>query len=102
MTPTSGLVGRRTGARCADPRRLRQAGLIRQLPHTNHHVLTDDGIRVAVFYTKIYNRLLVPLTGADQPHLRAALKTITACVDDYAARARIPRASQNLTQTSRT
>jgi hypothetical protein len=27
------------------------------------------------------------------PQLRAALKTITACVDDYATRARLPRPS---------
>jgi hypothetical protein len=27
--------------------------------------LTSDGIRIAVFYTKIYNRLLVPLTAAN-------------------------------------
>jgi predicted MarR family transcription regulator len=80
-----------------DLRRLRLAGLIRRIEHTNHYVLTEDGIRIAVFYTKIYNRLLVPLTAADQPQappqLRAALKTITACVDDYAARARLARAS---------
>jgi predicted MarR family transcription regulator len=80
-----------------DLRRLRLAGLIRRIEHTNHYVLTEDGIRIAVFYTKVYNRLLVPLTAADQPQappqLRAALKTITACVDDYAARARLPRAS---------
>jgi hypothetical protein len=25
------------------------------------------GIRIAISYTKIYNRLLVPLTAADQP-----------------------------------
>lgn len=28
--------------------------------------LTADGIRIAVFYTKLYNRLLL-LTAADQP-----------------------------------
>jgi hypothetical protein len=60
-------------------------------------VRTDDGIRIAVFHTKVYNRLLVPLTAADQPqaspHLRAALNSIIACVDDNAARARLPRAS---------
>ena len=58
-------------------------------------MLTADGIRIAVFYTKVYNRLLVPLTAADQPQappqLQAALKTITACVDDYAAQARLRR-----------
>jgi len=41
-------------------------GLIRRLPHTNRYTLTEDGIRIAVFYTKIYNRLLVPLTAANQ------------------------------------
>jgi len=30
-------------------------------------MLTADGIGIAIFYTKIYNRLLVPLTAADQP-----------------------------------
>ena len=78
-------------------RRLRLNGLIRRLPHTNRYVLTADGLRIAVFYTKIYNRLLVPLTAANQPQappeLRAALATITRHVDDYANRARMPHAA---------
>ena len=41
-----------------DLRRLRLNGLIRRLPHTNRYVLTADGIRIAVFYTEVYNRLL--------------------------------------------
>ena len=77
--------------------RLRLGGLIRRLPHTNRYALTDDGIRIAVFYTKIYSRLLVPLTAANQPQapaeLRAALAAITRHVDDYANRARLPRAA---------
>jgi hypothetical protein len=80
-----------------DLRRLRLAGLIRRLPRSNRYVLTADGIRIAVFYTKVYNRLLVPLTATDQPQapadLRAALAAITRHVDDYAARARLPRAA---------
>lgn len=80
-----------------DLRRLRLAGLIRRLPRSNRYTLTADGIRIAVFYTKIYNRLLVPLTAADQPQappeLRAALTTITRHVDDYATRARLPQAA---------
>ena len=50
-----------------DLRRLRLAGLIRRLPRSNRYVLTADGIRIAVFYTKVYNRLLLTLTAADQP-----------------------------------
>jgi hypothetical protein len=44
----------------------RQAGDLRRLPHSNRYILTADGIRIAIFHTKNYNRLLVPLT-ADQP-----------------------------------
>jgi hypothetical protein len=36
-------------------RRLRTTGLIRRIEHTNRHVLTPDGIRVAVFYTKLHD-----------------------------------------------
>jgi hypothetical protein len=54
-------------------------------------------VRIAVFYTKADNRLLVPLTAANQPQappdLRAALTVITRHVDDYANRARLPRAA---------
>jgi hypothetical protein len=86
-----------TGQMTYDLRRLRLNGLIRRLPHTNRYVLTEDGIRIAIFYTKIYNRLLVPLAAADQPQappdLRRALKAISRHVDDYAARARLPRAA---------
>jgi hypothetical protein len=60
-------------------------------------VLTVDGIAIAVFYTKTYNRLLVPLTAASKPQappeLRAAFAAITRPVDDYATRARLPRAA---------
>jgi predicted MarR family transcription regulator len=80
-----------------DLRRFRLGGLIRRLPHTNRYTLTGNGIRIAVFYTKVYNRLLVPLTAASQPQappeLRAALAAITRHAADYAARARLPRAA---------
>jgi hypothetical protein len=79
------------------PCRLRLNRLIRRLPHTSRYVLTADGARIAVFYTKVYNRLLLPLTADDQaqapPELRAALAAITRHVDDYANRARLPRAA---------
>lgn len=46
---------------------------------------------------KADDRLLIPLTAADQaqapPELRAALAAITGHVDDYATRARLPRAA---------
>ena len=49
-----------------------------RIEHTNRYVLTPDGIKFAVFYTKLHNRLLRPLMAADQPQappeLRHALR----------------------------
>ena len=76
-----------------DLRRLRLHGLIQRLPHSNTYVLTPEGIRVAVFYTKLQNRLLRPLLDADKPPapipVRRALATLEHAVDDYAHGARL-------------
>jgi hypothetical protein len=80
-----------------DLRRLRLTGLIRRIEHTNRYVLTPDGIKMAVFYTKLHNRLLRPLLAADQPQappgLRQALRAIDQHVDDYITRARLRKAA---------
>jgi len=47
--------------------RLRLNGMIRRIEHTNRYVLTSDGIRAAIFYTKLYNRPLRPLLAANEP-----------------------------------
>jgi hypothetical protein len=49
-----------------DLRRLRLTGLIRRISHTHRYVLTPDGVKVGIFYTKLHNRLLRPLLAADQ------------------------------------
>lgn len=76
-----------------DLRRLRLKGLIERLPHRNRYVLTPDGIRVALFYTKLHERLLRPLLAADlppaPPQLRQALRVIEGSVNDYLVNARI-------------
>jgi hypothetical protein len=76
-----------------DLRRLRLKGLIRRLEHQHRYMLTPDGIRVAVFYTKLHDRLLRPLLAADlppaPPELRHALRVVDQTVDDYVAGARI-------------
>jgi len=76
-----------------DLRRLRLAGLIRRIEHANRYVLTPDGVKMAVFYTKLCNRLLRPLLAAGQPQappaLRQALHAIDQHVDDYISRARL-------------
>jgi hypothetical protein len=80
-----------------DLRRLRLNGLIRRIEHTNTYVLTPDGQRLAIFYTKLYDRLLRPLAAADQPQappeLRRALTVIDRHVEDYIARARLKPAA---------
>jgi hypothetical protein len=80
-----------------DLRRLRLAGLIRRIERTNRYVLTPDGIKVTVFYTKLHNRLLRPLMAADQPQappeLRAALRAIDQHIGTYITRARLSPAA---------
>ena len=71
--------------------RLRRKGLIRRLEHSHTYFLTPDGIRVALFYTKLHNRLLRPLLAADQPpaplELRHALHIVERHVATYTAQA---------------
>jgi len=79
-----------------DPRRLRLKGLIQRLPHSNTYTLTSDGLRFAIFYTKVHNRVLGPLMASDQPPapppLRQALRTIDQHITEYTTRARLPAA----------
>jgi len=60
--------------------RLRLNGIIERLPGTNSYVLTPEGQRVAIFYTRLQDQLLRPLLAADRPpappELRDALRTI--------------------------
>jgi hypothetical protein len=80
-----------------DLRRLRLHGLIQRLPRSNTYVLTPDGIRVAVFYTKLQNRLLRPLLEADKPpaptDIRRALATLERAVNNYVHTARLAPAA---------
>jgi hypothetical protein len=80
-----------------DLARLRLKGLIARRPGTNTYDLTADGQRVAIFYTKIHDRLLRPLIAADQPpappELRAALRTIDRHVQGYTDQARVGKAA---------
>jgi len=80
-----------------DLRRLRLHGLIRRLPRTNTYVLTSEGIRVAIFYTKVKNRVLGPLLEADKPpaklEIRRALITLDQAINDYTSAARLAPAT---------
>ena len=80
-----------------DLARLRHNGLITRRPHSNTYHLTSDGLRFAIFYTKVHSRVLAPLFTADQPQappqLRNALRTIDHHLADYVAHARLPSAA---------
>jgi len=95
----AGLLGRDYGTNqmSYDLRRLRLHGLIERIPHTNTYALTPDGIRIAVFFTKLDQRLLHPLLAADRPpgplEVRRALATIDKAVADYITNARVGSAA---------
>jgi len=76
-----------------DLRRLRMKGVIARLPGTNTYALTPDGMRIAVFYTKLHDRLLRPLTAANNPPaplpLRQAMRTIDTHFEDYIGQSRL-------------
>jgi len=80
-----------------DLRRLRLHGLIERIPSTHTYALTPDGIRVAIFYTKLHHRLLGPLLAADRPpappEVRAALATIDHAIGGYITSARLGKAA---------
>jgi hypothetical protein len=80
-----------------DLARLRRNGLITRRPHSNTYDMTADGLRFAIFYTKVCNRVLAPLFTAGQPQappeLRDALRTIDHHIADLTAHARLPPAA---------
>jgi len=77
--------------------RLRLNGLIERIEGTNTYLLTADGQRVAIFYTKIHDRLLHPLLAANAPpaptELREALRTIDRHVHAYITDAHLGNAA---------
>ena len=85
-------------------RRLRLHDLIERIPNSFHYRVTDFGLRVALFFTRTYNRLLRPGLPAALPALRPvstplhrAFNTLTAHID-HVIKAAYP-APQNLTHS---
>jgi hypothetical protein len=80
-----------------DLARLRRNQLIIRRPHANTYDLTPDGLKFAIFYTKVHDRVLAPLFATSQPQtpppLRAALHTIEHHIDNRLAVARLPNAA---------
>jgi len=78
-----------------DLRRLRLHGLIERIPGTHRYTVTDRGFRLAVFLTRVHNRLLRPglsdiLTTTDiDSALQRALHHIDAVIDNAASKHRL-------------
>jgi DNA-binding transcriptional ArsR family regulator len=66
-------------------RRLRLHGLIERIPQSFRYDVTDFGLRVALFYTRVYNRLLRPGLAAALPALRAIATPLRRTFDALAA-----------------
>jgi len=56
LEPTQLTPGRLT----YDLRRLRLHGLIERIPHTQRYRVTHEGLRTALFFTRVYGRILRP------------------------------------------
>jgi hypothetical protein len=97
MTGLLGGTTYTTNQASHDLARLRLNGLIQRVPRRNRYTLTPDGLRFAIFYTKVHDRILRPLLAADQPHvpppIRAALRTLDQHIDQRLAHARLPTAA---------
>jgi len=76
-----------------DLARLGRNGLITRIPGKNRYRLTGDGLRMAIFYTKVHDRLLRPLLAGDRPPapppLRKALRTIDIHITETIDQARL-------------
>jgi hypothetical protein len=79
-----------------DLTRLCRKVLIQRLSGRNRHVLTPDGHPLRAVYTKVHNRLLLPLLAADHPPAPPALHDAPAVihhsVNDYVRIARLEAA----------
>jgi hypothetical protein len=60
-------------------RRLRLHGLIERLPKSHRYRLTDHGLRTALFFTRIYARVLRPGLGCLIPKVSAPDDTLRRC-----------------------
>ena len=93
MTGLLGGATYTTNQASYDLARLRINELITRVPRRNLYRLTADGLRFAIFYTKLHDRLLRPLLAADHapapPPLRKALRTIDIHITETINKARV-------------
>ena len=56
-----------TGRMTYDPRRLRLHGLIQRQPHSHRYRVTDEGLRIALFFTRGHARFFRTGLALDSP-----------------------------------
>jgi hypothetical protein len=67
-------------------RRLRLHNLIERSPNSFRYRVTDFGLRLALFFTRAYNRLLRPGLAAALPALRAVATPLKRAFDALTAK----------------
>jgi hypothetical protein len=79
-----------------DLRRLRLHGLVARIPHTQRYRLTPEGLRMALFFTRVYGRILRPglariMPAADtlDPVLRPSFDQVEAAIDRWIDQAKL-------------
>ena len=77
LDPAHYPVGRMT----YDLRRLRLHGLIQRIPHSHRYELTPTGLRIALFFTRTYARLLRPKLAEIMPASPPGDSTLRAAFD---------------------
>lgn len=84
LDPANYPIGRMT----YDLRRLRLHGIIERIPHSHRYQLTPDGLRIALFFSRTYARLLRPKLSEIIPRpepissaLRIAFDRLNAAID---------------------
>jgi hypothetical protein len=64
-----------------DLRRLRVHGIIERIPHSHRYQLTSDGLRVALFFSRTYARLLRPKLAEIMPAAPPCPSALRAAFD---------------------
>jgi hypothetical protein len=86
LDPANYPAGRMT----YDLRRLRLHGLIERIPHRHRYQLTPSGLRIALFFSRTYTRLLRPTLAEIMPDapatkapIRVAFDRLQSAIDAY-------------------
>jgi hypothetical protein len=64
-----------------DLRRLRLHGIIERIPHSHRYQLTPDGLRIALFFSRTYARLLRPKLAQIMPATPPVPSTLRSAFD---------------------